>query len=92
MLSMTVDKPTSMGPTCEPELVDLVVVGSTELLLPGVGETSLAGEPLETWHQDNEIDDLGNYSFAKFKTFVYNSVSDLVNRSVGIMMEYDLLR
>ena len=54
VLSMTVDKPTSIEPLYELEPTDPVVDGSAELLLPSVGETSLAGIALELGWPDAE--------------------------------------
>lgn len=50
VLSMTVDRPTRIEPVYELELAEVVADESTELLLPAVGETTIAGTtPVLDW-------------------------------------------
>lgn len=62
----------------------------TEKVLYGV--IFLAGEPRETWHQNNPVSQAEVYSWADFNAFVLNVVEDPVNRSLSTTVAYESAR
>jgi hypothetical protein len=56
------------------------------------GVMFLAGEPRETWHQNNSVQQLDSYSWEDFKSFVLDAVEDPVNRSLSTTVAYETAR
>lgn len=56
------------------------------------GVMFLAGEPRETWHQNNSVSHLEAYSWADFNVFVLDAVEDPVNRSLSTTVAYETAR
>jgi hypothetical protein len=56
------------------------------------GVMFLAGEPRETWHQNNSVQQLDSYSWEDFKSFVLDAVEDPVNRSLSTTVAYKTAR
>jgi hypothetical protein len=56
------------------------------------GVMFLAGEPRETWHQNNSVQQLDSYSWEGFKSFVLDAVEDPVNRSLSTTVAYKTAR
>ena len=48
----------------------------------------LTGEPYETWHLNNDLNNLGSYRYEDFKRFVMDAVEDPINRTITAARQY----